>query len=115
LYVSLNGKPDTNLSHVHAQINWGDSSNWTEAELVYTGTSGSNAQYLVKGSHIYSTQSSGMPLVVYATGADGTSFSSAERPAQVLPTPSGIPGEPPPSSITGSPANVQLQLGQVGR
>ena len=115
LYVSLNGKPDTNLSHVHAQINWGDSSSWTEAELVYTGTSGSNAQYLVKGSHIYSTQSSGMPLVVYATGTDGTSFSSAE-PRSSVANPQRHSWRTAAKFDHGiAPAYVQLQLGEAGR
>jgi Putative Ig domain len=114
LYASLNNKPDANLDDFQAQINWGDDDSWTPAELVYVGSNTSQAEYLVKGSHIYSTPSTGMPFVIYATGPDGTSASASERGALVSEMPSGLPGTPPESTETGEAENVQLTLGTTG-
>ena len=112
LAISLNGQPDPNLSDVHAQINWGDSASWTAADLVYMGNNGSFADYLVKGSHVYKqANGNGIPIVVYASGADGTSTSDQTSTAYVAPMPSGIPGTVPPTQGTPTAAaDVQLQL-----
>ena len=112
-YVTLNGTADTNINNVHAQINWGDSSDWSPADLVYMGTTANKAQYQVKGSHVYAQANEKIPIVVYATGVDGTSISRDFRSVTVSPMPSGIAGQPPADvSIPGPAKNVLLQLQQ---
>ena len=69
----VNGQPDTTLSDFHAQINWGDSASWNSGDLVYQGTNGGWADYLIKGSHVYQKPGTDIPIVVYVTGPDGTS------------------------------------------
>jgi predicted chitinase len=112
LAISLNGQPDPNLSDVHAEINWGDSESWTKGDLVYMGNNGSFADYLIKGSHVYAkTNGNGIPIVVYASGPDGTSTSDQTSTAYVSPMPSGIPGTVPPSQGTPTAAAaVHIQL-----
>jgi hypothetical protein len=48
---------------------------WSPADLVYIGTTANKAQYQVKGSHVYAQANEKIPIVVYATGVDGTSIS----------------------------------------
>ncbi len=112
LAVSLNGQPYPNLGHVHAQINWGDSASWTTGDLVYMGNNGNFADYLVKGSHVYKqANGNGLPIVVYASGPDGTSTSDQTSTAYVATMPSGIPGTVPPSLGTPTAAaDVQIEL-----
>jgi predicted chitinase len=112
LAISLNSQPDPNLSDVHAEINWGDSASWTKGDLVYMGNNGSFADYLVKGSHVYAnTNGNGIPIVVYASGPDGTSTTYQTSTAYVAPMPSGIPGTVPPSQGTPTAAaDVDIQL-----
>jgi predicted chitinase len=112
LSIALNGQPDPNLSDVHAQINWGDSASWSAGDLVYMGNNGSFADYLVKGTHVYSqANGNGIPVVVYASGPDGTSTSDQTSTAFVSPMPSGIPGTVPPSQGTPTAAaDVNIQL-----
>jgi hypothetical protein len=75
LYSQLNGQADPSLADFHAQINWGDSSTWSAADLVYVGNSSGYAEFLVKGSHVYQQTENDVPIVVYANGPDGTSTS----------------------------------------
>ena len=112
LAVSLNGQPYPSLGQVHAQINWGDSASWTTGDLVYLGNNGNFADYLVKGSHVYKqANGNGIPIVVYASGPDGTSTSEQSSTAYVATMPSGIPGTAPPSLGTPTAAaNVQIEL-----
>jgi hypothetical protein len=114
LYVTLDGKPDTKLADVHAQINWGDSSGWTNAELVYVGINANKAQYLVKGSHVYAEANSSIPVVVYAAGIDGTSLSKQVHDIAISPMTSGIAVLPPTTTLpSNAPANVQLTMTQA--
>ena len=53
LQISLNDQPDTTMSGITAEINWGDGASWDTGNLVYVGTNGSYADYIVKGSHVY--------------------------------------------------------------
>jgi predicted chitinase len=112
LAISLNGQPDPSLSGVHAEINWGDSASWTKGDLVYMGNNGSFADYLIKGSHVYAkANGNGIPIVVYASGPDGTSTSDQTSTAYVAPMPSGIPGTVPPTQGTPTTASdVQIEL-----
>ena len=76
---TLNGLSESNLSHYHAQINWGDSASWDPGQLLsVNGTIG------VYGTHTYSTQGT-YPIVVYVNGADGTSDSENTASATVSP------------------------------
>ncbi len=104
LYASLNGQPDTTLSHYQAWINWGDSNSWTQGDLVYLSSDGVQAFYMIKGSHIYQQSKSDYPIVVYVAGPDGTSASNYTADASVAPMPSGIPGTPPPTNPLSSAA-----------
>ena len=77
VFGTLNGLADTDVSHYHAQINWGDSTSWDSGQLLSaSGTIG------VYGSHTYSTQGT-YPIVVYVNGADGTSASAYTASAAV--------------------------------
>src|SRR5438477_610738 len=62
----LNGQNDFTITDYHAQINWGDSSNWFAADIVPNpgSSSGTAARFLVKGSHIYA-QAGTYLVVVY--------------------------------------------------
>ena len=53
------------------------------------------ADYLVKGTHVYSQANSNIPIVVYVNGPDGTSASGQTALAAVTNMPSGIPGTAP--------------------
>ena len=115
LQVQLNGQADPNLSDFHVQINWGDRAAWTTGDLVYTGTSGDWAEYMIKGSHVYQQANTNIPIVVYVTGPDGTSLSDQTASADVVAMPSSIPGTPPSLLTNGmQPANVELGLGGYG-
>lgn len=110
--VTLNGQPDNTMSDVAAQINWGDGNSWSQGSLVYQGDNGSFADYIVKGTHVYTqSNSNGFPIVVYATGADGTSTSGEECTADVSPMPSGIAGTTPSATGSASPEQVEVELG----
>src|SRR5947209_6937363 len=52
LSASVNGAPDPNVHDFNIQIKWGDGQT-SAGNLVYVGNSGSNADFLVKGSHVY--------------------------------------------------------------
>jgi hypothetical protein len=73
LQVAVNGQADPTPSDFTAQINWGDSAAWAPGQLVYEGTDGNYANFIVKGSHTYQYPGSDIPIVVYVTGPDGTS------------------------------------------
>ncbi len=91
--VMVNGKADATVSDFHAQINWGDSTSWTSGDLVYQGSDGGGANYLIEGSHVYQNPSSHIPIVVYVTGPDGTSASLSPSDldyADVAPNPNGL-------------------------
>ena len=112
--VAVNGQPYTTLSNLQAQINWGDSASWSKGDLVYEGTSGNYADYIIKGSHDYQTPVTNKPIVVYFTGPDGTSVSFATNDidyANVTAMPSGIPGTQPSAPASPSaPADVRIEL-----
>jgi hypothetical protein len=113
MQVSVNGQADTKLSDFHAYINWGDSASWDSGDLVYSGSSGSAADYIIKGSHVYQNAATGIPIVVYVTGPDGTSANLAPNDVDyedVASMPSGIDGTQPPSSGDSAPANVQILI-----
>jgi hypothetical protein len=111
LYAQVNGQADPNVKDFHAQINWGDSSAWTAADLVYIGNNGNSAEFLIKGSHTYAQPNSNIPVVVYVNGPDGTSASNETAVANAAPMPSGIPGAAPAATpITLPPSNVQEQI-----
>ncbi len=91
--VSVNGEADPNLSDFHAQINWGDSASWTSGDLVYQGSDGGGAHYLIEGIHVYQKPGEHIPIVVYVTGPDGTSASLSPSDldyADVAPNPNGL-------------------------
>ncbi len=77
---------------------------------MYTGTSGSFADYIIKGTHIYSQSESNLPIVVYVNGPDGTSISVQSAYAEVAKMPSGIPGTAPAQGGTSQPENVVIQV-----
>jgi hypothetical protein len=106
---SLNGKADLHLNDFHAQINWGDSNQWFTADIAPNDPN-SSIPFLVKGSHIYATAGS-YHIVVFASGPDGTSFSTETDGAAVSQMPSGIPGIPP-NKLAGSlsPSDVGVSL-----
>ncbi len=70
--------------------------------------------YLIKGSHVYQSAFSDLPMVIYVTGPDGTS--DTFRPndldyANVVPMPSGIAGTEPPATSNGAaPEIVQIAV-----
>ncbi len=114
LAASVNGEADSTLSDFQAQINWGDSASWTAGDLVYTGTNGGYGDYIIKGSHVYAQATSNIPIVVYATGPDGTSTTAQTTYGVVANMSSGIPGTQPPAGGNGmAPANVVVQLGSA--
>jgi len=113
MQVQVNGQADETLSDFHAQVNWGDSASWDSADLVYMGTNGNWADYLIKGSHVYQKPNTNIPIVVYATGPDGTStafYPNDIDSADVVAMPSGIPGTQPGAGGNSTPADVQIQL-----
>jgi hypothetical protein len=114
MQAQVDGQPDETLSDLHAQINWGDSAAWDSADLVYMGTSGNWADYLIKGSHVYQKAKTNIPIVVYTTGPDGTSTAFSPNDidsADVTAMPSGIPGtQPALGATTMPPADVKLEL-----
>jgi hypothetical protein len=97
----LNGQLDTNASDYQAQINWGDSSAWTPAEVVPDPNNPSN--FLVEGEHTYG-QLGVYPIVVYTQGPDGTSTSRETTEAIVSSNPN--PAVPP---LTGVATTTILQ------
>ena len=114
LAASLNGEADTTLGDFHAQINFGDSADWTTGDLVFINQNGGFGEYIIKGSHVYTQANTNIPIVVYATGPDGTSVSAQTTYANVANMPSGISGTQPSSLNSGmAPANVVLQLGSA--
>ncbi len=112
--LQVNGQPDSTLSDLGAQINWGDTASWTAGDLVYQGSSGNFGLYLVKGSHVYQQSNTNIPIVVYVTGPDGTSNALLPNDvdhADVTPMPSGIPGTQPSAGSTSMPpSNVQILI-----
>lgn len=111
LYATVKGQPDTTLADFNAQINFGDSASWNPADMVYDGTSGDSAMYIVKGSHTYDQATSSVPIVVYASGPDGTSTSAETASASVSSMPSGIAGaQPSPTAHSAAPEDIHVQL-----
>ena len=93
MQVQVNGQPDTTLSDFHAQINWGDSASWNSGDLVYQGTNGGWADYIIKGSHVYQKPGTDIPIVLYVTGPDDTSATFYQNDidyANVTPNPNAI-------------------------
>jgi GH24 family phage-related lysozyme (muramidase) len=114
LAVSVSGQPDPHPGDLQAEINWGDSDSWTTGDLVYLSHDTTSAFYEIKGSHIYTQSATGVPIVVYVSGPDGTSTSARTGNANVTPMPSGIPGTPPSSGATSlPPSDVRMALGNV--
>ena len=107
--LSVEGEADPTPGDLTAQVNWGDSGTWESADLVYTGTSGSFADYIIKGTHIYAQPGTSIPIVVYVNGPDGTSVSAETAFAKVSKMPSGIPGTAPAQGSASQPANVVVQ------
>ncbi len=107
--TQLKGQPDPTLSDFHAQINWGDDNTWSTGDLVYEGNNGSFADFIVKGSHVYTESKQSIPIVVYITGPDGTSISYSQTNASVTPMPSGIPGTVPPQGSYVHAEEVQME------
>src|SRR5205823_164618 len=101
---SLNNQPDQTAGHYHAQINWGDSSEWTAGLIVPDPRDPSN--FVVEGDHTYYEQGT-YPIVVYAQGPDGTSISREINSAIVGPN-----ANPPVPRLTGK-ANTTVLQGQV--
>jgi hypothetical protein len=115
ILAQVNGQADTILSHFHAQVNWGDSSSWNKADLVYEGVNGNWAEYLIKGSHTYDTAGTNIPIVLFAQGPDGTSISAQTCSANPTDMPSGFPGTlPAPNTNSSLPEDVQFQLMSAG-
>src|SRR5262249_36160601 len=65
----VNGKVDPNISDFHAQVNWGDSSQWFPADLA-PAKDGTSTQFYVKGDHVYN-QVGDFSIQVQAIGPDG--------------------------------------------
>jgi hypothetical protein len=111
LAISLNGQPDPYAGGVHAQINWGDSASWITGQVAFIGNDGNFADYLVKGSHVYGQPNgNGVPIVVYASGPDGTSTSEQTSTAYVAPNPNfnAFPSQATPNSNFNVTANYQV-------
>ncbi len=112
--VSVNGQADTKPADFKAEINWGDGASWDPGSLVYQGTNGNFAEYIIKGSHVYQTADTAIPIVIYVAGPDGTSVSLEPNDldhANVTAMPSGLPGTQPPGPASPSaPADVQIEL-----
>jgi hypothetical protein len=89
--AQVNTQPDLNAADFHAQVNWGDSSQWFSANVVSITAS---QEFKVQGSHTYA-QAGMYPIVVYITGPDGTSVSRGTSTADVTPCPTGMPVQPP--------------------
>lgn len=92
-YGTLNQQPDRDVSHFHAQINWGDSSQWDSGQIL-----SNNGSMTVYGTHTYQTQAT-YPVVVYVQGADGTSDSRATTTVTVTPAPAK-----PPETLPSNPS-----------
>ena len=108
LAASVNGEPDTNKGDFQAQIQWGDGAT-SNGDLVFLGTSGSFADYMIKGSHIYTEVNSSIAITVSVTGPSGSSASEQTAFASVSSMPSGIPGTAPAQGSPSQPDNVVVQ------
>jgi RHS repeat-associated protein len=104
---SLNGKLDAKAADYQAQINWGDSSAWDQAEVVPDPNNGNELR--VEGAHTYYVQGL-YHVVVYAQGPDGTSISSETTSVDVAASPN--PTQTPPPLPTSQPF-CDLTLGPL--
>jgi hypothetical protein len=78
MQAEVNGQADTNKGDFQAEIQWGDGGSST-GDFVYEGTTGAFANYIIKGSHVYQTAHTAIPIVIYVTGPDRTSASAAPQ------------------------------------
>ncbi len=74
MQASLNGQPDTSKGDFQAAIKWGDGGS-SSGDFVYVGTNGSFAEYIVKGSHVYQSAGTAIPINMTVTGPGGASVS----------------------------------------
>ena len=75
--------PDNTVGDYHAQVNWGDSPQWSnDVGLVSTGA----GAMLIKGTHIYQAPGS-YDVTVYVTGPDGQTVSSSTNSVVVTQMP----------------------------
>ncbi len=108
---TVNGQTDPYATDFHAWINWGDSNQWTAADIATTGSAG---QFLVKGSHVYAQAASQYDIVVYVVGPDGTTSTQQTAAAIVSDLPNGIVGTvPPPLTPALAPTDVALSTSGV--
>ena len=107
---TVNGQADLNPSDYTAQINWGDGSGWTSADLARANPA--SAGFLVTGSHIYDTAQT-YDIQVQATGPDGTTVTERTCSVTVAQMPSGIPGIPP-NTTAGSPPPSDVDVALSG-
>jgi hypothetical protein len=89
-FASLNGQPDLTAnpqSQFTAYVNWGNSSSWTKAQLVYQGASSGGYDIIASPPPYAKPTPDGqmMPIIVYLTGPDGTSTSTETAEAIVTP------------------------------
>jgi PKD repeat protein len=104
---TLNGRLDNKPGDYVARVNWGDSDQWDDADIVKN----SSGSLLVKGTHTYAQQDE-YPVVVYVNGPDGTSASEYTAKVIVTDMPSGIPGTQPDGRTSLlPPSDVSLSLG----
>ena len=109
LAASVNGEPDPNKGDFQAQIQWGDGGT-SNGDLVYTGTNGGFADFLIKGTHTYTQANSDIAINVSVTGPGGSSANGQTAFASVTNMPSGIPGTSPAAATTTAPAAVVVQV-----
>ena len=110
-YGSYNGEADNSVGDYHAQINWGDSPQWsTNVGLVSVGA----GAVLIKGSHIYSQQGT-YDVTVYVTGPDGQTVSSQATNVVVAQLPDAASRPPAvPTSYTGKQPLGTVSLSTTG-
>ncbi len=95
VFGSYNGAPDNTVGDYQAQVNWGDSPQWSNgAGLVSTGA----GAMLIKATHIYQEPGS-YDVTVYVTGPDGQTVSSSTTSVVVTQMPDAA-SRPPASPAT---------------
>jgi hypothetical protein len=107
--ASVNGFQDRTASDFRVQVDWGDGTGWTNADLALKGD-GSSIPFQVKGSHVYN-QIGTFDVTVLATGPDGSTLTRQTARASVAQMPSGLGGSVPPVPARSLlPSQVSLLL-----
>lgn len=81
---TLNNQVDNQTGDFQAFINWGDSAQWSLANVVRNTGGQFSTTFVVQGNHVYN-QTGTFPIVVFAIGPDGTSETLETGSAQVGP------------------------------